>query len=203
MAVALQSAPHWVAVWGTPSDALDKVSAQIDYFEASTDSLRWQVRELAHENIDLLLAAPVSRDLKIRLADIGKRFESVLDAFLTETSDPDLSLNPLWEELDQSVSFYLLDAGHDSHIDPVDLHGLRHKMTQERDRLPGLIAEVSNLADAVKASAGYLPQVQEAAAKASDKLDRTKGELKMGAGILTRQIGMANYSHRQLLAKSA
>ena len=196
MAAAVHHKPEWISLWGLPSDVLDKVSAEVDYFEKLTSNLRMQVRDITHETIDILLAAPVANNFESLSHDVVQRYATILDKYLTETRDPGRSLNDLWEELDQSVSFYLLDSRQHKHIDSAAVEKLCEEMILERNRLPGLIAEVSNLAEAVSGSVGFLPQVRSVAALASEKLVRTRGELKMGAGILTRQISMANYSRR-------
>ena len=193
--------PEWVSIWGMPEDVLGKISAQIDYFQIATNNLGAQVHAIAQETIDLLLSAPVPNDIDEQKRDTVERYSSILLQFSSSTHDPDLTLNQMWTDLEQSISFYLLDAGQNDDTDSTEIRDLIKKLTRLCNRIPGLIAENSNLSAAIKGSAGALPGLDIAIAESSDVLRRTNGELDMGAAIMTRLIGMAEHQHKLLTGK--
>ena len=201
MVVKEAKVPEWASVWGMPEDVLGKISAQIDYFQNATSKLGTQVRVIAQETIDLLLSAPVPIDFDEQESDTVERFSSILLQFSSTTHDPDLTLNQMWTELEQSISFYLLDAGRNVDTDATEIRGLINDITRLRNRIPGAIAEISNLSAAIKGSAGALPGLDIAIAESSDVLKRTNGELDMGAAIMTRLIGMAEHQHKLLTSE--
>ena len=193
--------PEWVSIWGMPKDVLGEISAQIDYFQNATSKLGIQVRVIAQETIDLLLSTPVPNDIDEQKRDTVERYSSILRQFSSTTHDPDLTLNQIWTELEQSISFYLLDAGQNDDTDSTEIRDLINELIRLRDKIPGLIAEISNLSAAIKGSAGALPGLDIAIAESSDVLKRTNGELDMGAAIMTRLIDMAEYQHKLLTGK--
>lgn len=159
------------------------------------------MRAIAQETIGLLLSTPVPNDIDAQKRDIVERYSSILLQFSTTTHDPDLTLHQKWTEMEQSVSFYLLDAGRDVDADPTEIRGLINELTQLRNRIPNAVAEISNLSAAIKGSAGALPDLEDAIADSTNVLIRTKGELDMGAAIMTRLIGMAEHQHKLLTAE--
>ena len=190
--------PEWVSIWGIPKDVLGEISAQVDHFQNGTSKLRVQVRAIATETIDLLLSTPVPNDINQQKRDLIERYSAILVQFSSTTDDPDSTLNHKWTELDQSVSFYLLDAGQNADTDPTAIRDLINELTRLRDKIPGVIAEISNLCSAIEGSASALPGLDIAIAESSDVLKRTNGELDMGAAIMTRLIGMAEHQHKLL-----
>ena len=201
MVVKEAKVPEWANVWGMPEDVLGKISEQIDYFQNATSKLGTQVRVIAQETIHLLLFAPVPNDIDEQKRDIIERYSSILLQFSSTTHDPDLTLNQMWTELEQSISFYLLDAGQNDDTDPTTIRDLANELTRLRDKIPGVTAEISNLSAAIKGSAGALPGLDIAIAESSDVLKRTNGELDMGAAIMTRLIGMAEHQVKLLTAE--
>lgn len=201
MVVKEAKIPEWAEVWGMPDDVLNKISSQIDYFHTATVNLGAQVHSIATETIDLLLATPVPGDIDPRRHDIVVRYSSVLTQFSKVTQDPDRSFNHFWTELEQSVSFYLLDAGHNDSTKPDEISGLIGEIACLRDRIPGLMAQISNLSSAIEGSAGALPGLEDAIADATGLLNRASGELNMGAAIMTRLIGTAEHLHKLLTEK--
>ncbi|MCY4018199.1 MAG: hypothetical protein OXG39_02205 [Chloroflexi bacterium] len=193
--------PEWVILWGMPDKVLGKIGEQVEYFQDATDELRVQVRAISQETIDLLLSSPLPDDIHEQKRDIVQRYSNILLQFAASTHDPDSTLNQTWTELEQSVSFYLLDAGHNDNADPTEIRDMVDELTRLRDRIPGLVAQISNLAAAIKGSAGALPGLDVAITNSSDALKRTEGELNMGAAIMTRLVGMAEHQHKLLMAQ--
>ena len=193
--------PEWVSIWGMPEDVLGKVSVQVDYFQNTTNKLAEQVGVIAQETIDLLLSSPLPIDIDEQKRDLVERYSAILAQYSSTTHDPDLTLNQMWTDLEQSVSFYLMDAGQSDDTDSTEIRDLINELTQLCNRIPGLIAEISNLSAAIKGSAGALPGLDIAIAESTDVLKRTNGELDMGAAIMTRLIGMAEHQHKLLTGK--
>ena len=107
----------------------------------------------------------------------------------------------MWTDMEQSVSFYLLDAGQNDDTDPTEIRELINELDRLRKRIPSLAAEISNLSAAIKGSAGALPDLEDEIAESSKVLIRTKSELDMGAAIMTRLIGLAEHQHQLLIAE--
>ncbi|MDE2821618.1 MAG: hypothetical protein OXI40_17940 [Chloroflexota bacterium] len=201
MVVKEAKVPKWVSLWGMPEDVLGRIGEQIDYFQNATNRLGEQVRDIAQETIDLLLSSPIPNDIDEQKRDIVERYSAILVQFASTTADPHSTLNQMWTDMEQSVSFYLLDAGHNDDADPTEIRDLIDELTRQRNRIPVLTAKISNLAAAIKGSAGALPGLEVTITNSSDAFKRTESELNMGAGIMTRLIGMAEHQHKLLKAE--
>ena len=201
MVVKEAKVPEWVSLWGMPDDVLGRIGEQLDYYKNATNKLREQVRVIARETIDLLLSSPLPNDIDEQKRDIVERYSAILVQFAATTDDPDSTLNQMWTDMEQSVSFYLLDAGHNDDADPTEVRDLIDELTQLRNRIPGLAAEISNLSAVIKGSAGALPSLDLATAQSLDILGRTACELDMGAAVMTRLIGLAKHQHNLLKAE--
>lgn len=201
MVVREAKAPEWVSLWGMPEDVLRRIRKQVDYFQNATNKLGEQVRDIAGETIDLLLSSPVPKDIDQQKRDIVERYSAILVQFASTTDDPDLTLNQIWTDLEQSVSFYLLDAGQNDDTDPAEIRDLIDELTRHRNRIPGLIAEISNVSAVIKGSAGTLSELSVAGADSMDVLKRTTCELDMGAAIMKRLVSMAQHQHKLLRAE--
>jgi len=120
MVVKEAKVPKWVSLWGMPEDVLSRIGEQIDYFQNATNRLGEQVRDIAQETIDLLLSSPIPNDIDEQKRDIVERYSAILVQFASTTADPHSTLNQMWTDMEQSVSFYLLDAGHNDDADPTE-----------------------------------------------------------------------------------
>ena len=201
MVVKEAKVPEWISLWGMPEDVLGRIGQQVDYFQNATNKLSEQVRGIAQETIDLLLSSPLPNDIDEQKRDIAERYSAILVHFAETTDDPDSTLNQMWTDMEQSVSFYLLDAGHNDDADPTEIRGLIKELTRLRHKIPSLVTQISNLSAAIKGSAGALPGLEVAITNSSDALKRAEGELDMGAAIMTRLIGMAEHQHKLLIAE--
>lgn len=201
MVVKEAKVPEWVSLWGMPENVLGKIDEQVDYFQNAINKLGQQARDIAQETIDLLLSSPLPNDIEEQKRDIAERYSAILVHFAATTDDPDSTLNQMWTNMEQSVSFYLLDAGDNDDADPAEIRGLIKELTRLRDKIPGLVTQISHLSAAIKGSAGALPGLEVTITDSSDALKRTEGEFKMGAAIMTRLIGMAEHQHRLLIAE--
>ena len=201
MVVKEAKVPEWVRIWGMPEDVLGRIGEQVDYFQNATHKLGAQVRVIARETIDLLLSSPLPNDIDEQKLEIVERYSAILVQFAATTDDPDATLNPMWTDMEQSISFYLLDVGQNDDTDPIEIRELIDELTRLHNAIPALSAQISNLSAVIKGSAGTLPGLEVATAESLDILGRTACEFDMGAAIMTRLIGMAEHQHKLLIAE--
>ena len=201
MVVKEAKVPEWASVWGMPKDVLGKISEQIDYFQNATSKLGTQVRVIAQETIDLLLFAPVPNDIDEQKRDIIERYSSILLQFSSTTHDPDLTLNQMWTDMEQSISFYLLDAGQNDDTDPTEIRELINELdpAAQEDSQPS--CRDLKFVRCYQGKRWSVAGSRIAIAESTNVLVRTKSELDMGAAIMTRLIGMAEHQHKLLTGK--
>ena len=172
-------------------NAVQSANGLISSCAALIRQLGTDVRAIAMETIDVLLASPSDVDIGRRKAEVTKQYSSLLLEFSNAMDAKVKLLNWSWTDVDQSMGFYLIDKGGKDNTDPAELRQLTDAMSNARKEIPDTAASISNLTVAIRSSAGGLTGLEEPIVKSTRTLERLNGELDVGDAVLRRQIILA------------
>lgn len=175
----------------SPMDAVEFASEQVNNGCETVRRLSQDVRKSAIEVIDVFLSAPFDSSLEPRKAAVIKEFSSLLLDFANAQESPIINMNISVNDLDQSMSIYLMRQPQETGSSIEDIIEMAEELRQTHSQIPPALDAIDSLKTAIKSSASGHPALGEAADHSIVMLNRLLGELQQAHAILTRLIILA------------